>query len=358
MRHSCIFAAISLAITGISGCGMEDTGPTAFNPATDVDLTFSSFDLENTERAPDTIEHTRFDDFYRGIQPADGNNTDNVDTMTEVRNHIGIFIRSTPAEEGQSYSKVRNPLDLMNQVIASGEVVNFQDGRKYIADRIANGASGTYNSRGNGADIRFTGQAAVLQDAALNDKIWIYPTLDWRYLPDGADGSSVQEKVYRTIQYVSRSVDPEDEDTQPELVSVLSGSRFDANSFVTLGYNTPEFATADYLSRTAGSIELRQDFISGKRDTLFIKSPEKKVLDLSRHGISEPADGSPDCLRVELDYPMQVVRIFSSDGEPSTIPAPTADNPDKTVNNPDYCSYQEDADARVSWTTIAIPERQ
>ncbi|WP_227515422.1 hypothetical protein [Marinobacter salinus] len=337
---------------------MEDTGPTAFNPATDVDLTFSSFDLEDTERAPDTIAHTRFDDFYRGIEPANGDNADIGETTTDIRSHIDAFIRATPAEDGKSFSKVRNPLDLMNQVIASGEVLNFQDGRKYIADRIASGLAGTYNSRGNGAAIRFTDQAAVLENAALNDKIWIYPTLDWRYLPDGAEGGDVQEKVYRTIQYVSRSVDPEDESAQPELVSVLAGSRFGANDFVTLGYNAPEFATADYLSRTAGSIELRQDFVTDKTDTLFIKSPDKQVLDLSRHGVNEPADGSPDCLRVELDYSMQIVRIFSSDGEPSMIPAPTPDDPDKTENNPDYCSHQVDGDASISWATVAIPGRQ
>ncbi|WP_339780590.1 hypothetical protein [uncultured Marinobacter sp.] len=31
------------------GCGLEDTGESAFNPATDVDLVFSTFDIEDTE---------------------------------------------------------------------------------------------------------------------------------------------------------------------------------------------------------------------------------------------------------------------------------------------------------------------
>tara|TARA_R110002074_G_scaffold251546_2_gene423071 strand:- start:3345 stop:3638 length:294 start_codon:yes stop_codon:yes gene_type:complete len=41
------------------GCGLEDTGESAFNPATDVDLVFSTFDIEDTESVPDNLEHTR-----------------------------------------------------------------------------------------------------------------------------------------------------------------------------------------------------------------------------------------------------------------------------------------------------------
>src|SRR5690606_29549228 len=126
---------------------------------------------------------------------------------------------------------------------------------------------------------------AVLDNTSLNNKLWIYPTLDWRYLPAGPDGSNLDDKVYRTIQYVSRSVVTEEAEAQPELISLLAGSRFDANSFKANGYNKPEFATADYQSRNFGSIELRQEFIRDKTDTLFIKSPDKTVLNLSRHGV-------------------------------------------------------------------------
>lgn len=357
MRHFfCTFASATLISLGLAGCGPENSGSSAFNPATDVDLTFSTFDLEDSERAPGTIAQTRFDDVYRGIEPAEGESSESRDSAAELRAHIRVFIRATPAEDGRSYIRVRNPLDLMNQVIASGQVANFVEGRRYMVERATNGEAGTYSTREKDADIRFTDQAAVLDAAALNDRLWLYPTLDWRYVPGRSDRDGGQ--VYRSIQYVSRSVEPDQEERQPELVSLLAGTRFDATSFKQVGYNAPEYATADYLSRSYGSVELRQDFVDEKIDTLFIKSPDRQVVDLSRHDNSMAPDASPDCLRVELDYPMQRVRIFSSDGEPATVPAGTEEDPDNTVNNPDYCAYQDPAEAKASWSTVAVPERQ
>lgn len=338
---------------------MEDTGSTAFNPATDVDLTFSTFDLENTQDAPDNLEYTRFWDMYQGIQPSgSGDNANNRETAVEIRDHIDKFIQAVRAEEGNNYKKVRNPLDLINQVIAANQVTNFREGRKYISQRIADGQAGTYNTRGKGALIRFTDQNAVLDDTSLNEKLWIFPTLDWRYLPAGTEGSNLNEKVYRTVQYVSRSIAPEETEAQPELVSLLAGSRFDANSFVTSGYNNPEFATADYLSRNFGSIELRQEFIRDKTDTLFIKSADKPVLDLSRYSDTNLSDASPDCLRVELDYVTSTVRIFYSNGEPAKVSTPTSEDPDKTSANDAYCDNQEDSESVVSWAAAGASGRQ
>lgn len=354
MRHSCLFAAVS--VLAVTGCGLEDTGPSAFNPATDVDLTFSSFDLENTDNAPDNLANTRFWQFYRGIEPA-GDSEQDRQTVEEIRRHVDRFIRATPEETGPGYTRVRNPLDLMNQVLASGEVTNFQEGKRYIRQRIAEGAGGTYNTRGNGAQIRFTDQNAVLADQPLNDQVWIYPTLDWRYLPEGPGDQDLDNKVYRTIQYVSRSVPEADQADQPELVSVLAGSRFDANSFVELGYSPEEFATADYLSRSHGSIELRQDFIEENTDTLFIKNDDTQVLGLDRYPGYTLGDNSPDCLRVELDYNMEVVRIFASDGEPARIDNEESAESGDTKANTANCTYQEDADAIASWATDAIAGR-
>lgn len=355
-----MFAAIPVIAVAVAvalgGCGLEDTGSSALNPATDVDLTFSSFDLENTQKAPDNLEHTRFWHFYRGIQPS-GDNADDLAITGEIRSHIDIFIRATPTESGTGYSRVRNPLDLINQVLASGEVTNFQEGKRYISQRIADGAAGTYNSRGNGAQIRFTDQSAVLADLPLNDQVWIYPTLDWRYLPDGPEGSGLTEKVYRTIQYVSRSVDETVKADQPQLVSVLAGSRFDANSFTELGYSPTEFATADYLSRSYGSIEFRQDFIKENTDTLFIKSADTEALGLDRYPGYSLSDNSPDCLRVELDYDMNVVKIFASNGEPTRIDDPDSADEQDTIANPANCTNQEDSAAVTSWATVAIAGR-
>ncbi|AMQ89058.1 hypothetical protein ASQ50_10330 [Marinobacter sp. LQ44] len=358
MRHSCLFVAVSLSVLTLSGCRMESTGSSAFNPATNVDLVFSTFDLTNTEQAPDTLSFTRFSDFYQGIQPT-GDNADNEDhlaTVEEIRRHIDIFIGAQPDDTGQDYTRVRNPLDLMNQVIGVGGITNFDEGRRYIRDRIALSQAGNYNTRSAGARIRFTDQAASFSLQPLNDYEWNYQTLDWRYLPEGPEGSELTEKVYRTIQYVARSVNDDVREEQPELLSVLAGSRFDALQFVASGYNQPEYATADYVSRNHGGIELRQTFVTDAQlDTLFIKNTEQTVIDLSRYGADNT---TPDCLRVEINYAMDTVHIYTSDGEPARVPDDGAEDDDATKQNPDNCVYQSEDFAIATWNAASASTRK
>ncbi|MFO8141092.1 MAG: hypothetical protein R6T87_04230, partial [Marinobacter sp.] len=171
MRHSCLFVAVALMLLSLNGCRLESTGSSAFNPATNVDLTFSSFDLSNTDQAPTTLTYTRFSDFYTGIEPSveAGQNIDNhLATVKEIRRHLDRFIGAQPADNGNSYASVRNPLDLMNQVISVGGINNFDEGRRYIRDRIAVNQAGSYNTRSVGARLRFTDQAAADSQRPLN----------------------------------------------------------------------------------------------------------------------------------------------------------------------------------------------
>lgn len=329
---------------------MESTGSSAFNPATNVDLTFSSFDLSNTDQAPATLSYTRFSDFYTGIQPVASESDEtakHLATVEEIRRHIDRFIGAQPGDDGNSYTRVRNPLDLMNQVISVGGINNFDEGRRYIRDRIAVNQAGNYNTRSAGARIRFTDQAAAISQRPLNDTEWNYQTLDWRYLPDGPEGSDLSQKVYRTIQYVARTVSDDLKEQQPELISLLAGARFDAGQFVDAGYNQPEYATADYVSRNFGGIELRQEFIGdAQKDTLFIKSPNRKILDLSRYGEGET---SPDCLRVEINYALNEVSLYASDGEPARVPDTPDDADASTSDNPANCFNQSEDQAIAAW---------
>jgi hypothetical protein len=358
-----------MAFLALAGCRLEigsGDGSSAFNPATDVDLTFSTFDLSNTSQAPATLSYTRFADFYPGISPVGaGDTAHNRATVAELRDHVERFIRATPTAAGDRYDRVRNPLDLINQVISVGRIDNFDEGRRYIRDRIAEGAAGTYNTRSAGAIIRFTDQSAVLAQRPLNDREWRYPTLDWRYQPSDPDGGGLDDKVYRTIQYVARSVDASVAADQPELISLLAGSRFDARAFSDIGYNQPEYATVDYVSRSFGGIELRQEFaVVEQLDTLFIKSPDAEVINLRRYDPTI-SDTSPDCLRVELNYAMSEVRIYVSNGEPARMPDPDEspadyDDPNDipTVPNPDNCTYQTEDRALTSWIARSSADRK
>lgn len=366
MRSALLYAALSLAVTTLSGCGSDSSGSSALNPASNVDLTFSTFDLANTPQAPETLTYTLFSDYYSGIEPTGADDTEqNRQTANDIRRHIDIFIRATPAEDGTRYTKVRNPLDLMNQIISVGNVRNFNEGRQYISDRIGESAAGTYNSRSAGASIRFTDQAATNAQLALNEREWRYQTLDWRYVPKTANESSLDEKVYRTIQYIARSVDAAQQDQQPELLSLLAGARFGAPAFSATGYNQPELATADFVSRNHGGIELRQEFIGEEeKDTLFIKNSPHPVINFRRHGVLLDNE-NPDCQRVELNYAGSQVQIYTSDDEPARINDPE-ENPDDyenpedvpTVANPDYCANQSEDQAKIVWSTVPTADRQ
>lgn len=366
MRSVFLYATLSMAVATLSGCDSDSSGSSALNPASDVDLTFSTFDLTNTPQAPETLNHTLFSDYYGGIDPSGGDDTpENQETAEDIRRHIDIFIDASPTEDGESYIRVRNPLDLMNQVISLGGVGNFDDGRQYISDRISQSSAGTYNTRSAGASIRFTDQAATNAQQALNNREWRYQTLDWRYVPKTTSESSLDEKVYRTIQYIARSVDAAQQDQQPELISLLAGARYSATHFSASGYNQPELATADFVSRSHGGIELRQEFVGEEeKDTLFIKNSEQPVIDYRRHGVILE-ETNPDCQRVELNYATRQVQIYTSHNEPARIEDPE-ENPDDyenpedvpTVPNPDYCVNQSADQAKVVWNTVPTAHRQ
>lgn len=322
----------------MAGCG-DDSSDSAFNPADNVDLLFSTFDLEDRDGQPATLTHTRFDDFYRGIEPSDEGDAEAADTAEELRDLIDQLMGAVRTESGDQYSKVRNPLDLMNQVVASGEVSNFAAGRNYIRDRIAAGDPGTYNSRANGALIRFIDQAASDTGAPRPDREWQYQTMAWTYTPNDSDGNPGYEKVFRTIQYIARGDSEADPATLPELVSLLAGSQFDANNFVVQGYNQPEYANVSFATRTLGSLEFRQEIIGEQTDTLFVSRSEEGA--------------TPDCLRAELDYPMATLRVYTSTDEPAQI-----QQDGETVDNPQNCAFQQPGDEATVYSTVAVPARQ
>src|SRR5690606_2314739 len=178
MRHSCLFAAVSATAISLAGCGAESTGSSTLNPASDVDLRFSTFDLTNTDRAPDTLGRTRFSDYYSGIEPSGADDTpDNQQTVEEIRRDIDIFIGATPSDDGRSYPDSRDPLHLLSQVSSVAQAANFDDARTYIPNRIEQSVAGNYTPRGAGALIRFIDQAAENNEGALNNREWYYQTL-------------------------------------------------------------------------------------------------------------------------------------------------------------------------------------
>lgn len=345
MRISPLFLPLPIVIALTPGCGGGDGGESAFNPATNVDLVFSTFDIEDTAGKPANLEHTRFHDVYRALEPADGADTTSKGLATALRDHIDSFLGHTRNDSDDGFKRVRNPLDLMNQVIASREVANFNVGRQHIEGLIDATVPGTYNTRANGAAIRFADQTATNAGEPLANRQWIYDTLYWNYTPNDADGKAGFEKVFRVIQYVARDKDGDDLASAQELISLASSSQFDALQFSSIDYNAPEYTIVSFASRTLGDMELRQDLVMDKNDTLFLKD-SGLILDTE----------SLDCVRVELDYPLSEVRIYTSNGEPNQYDDDAdPDTPD--VDNPAYCGRLEADDMTYRYDAITLAER-
>lgn len=336
-RHT--LALLMVSSLGLGACGSGDSGDSALNPATDVELVFPTFTLEQ----PADLQASLFWDFYRGIEPADNENSEANAWAGALRNHVDSFMGSEQESAGRGYGKLRNPYDLMAQVIAAGEVANFRDARQYISDRIDLGVAGTFNSRSNDASIRFIDREATENGLPRPAREWVYPLLAWTYAPEGENSS---DKVIRTIQYIARPPAEGESAGVPELQSLLVGSQFDSASFGTQGYNPPELVEASFTARTIGRMSLSQDFIDTKTDTLFISETDAITVN----------GESPDCVRAVLDYPMARLAIFTSKDEPARSPDESTSDPDDTRENPAYCGNK--TDETFSYATEAVPGRQ
>ena len=342
------FTAPFIAV--LAGCGADTGGDTTFNPATDVNLVFSTFDLTDPVGGVENLKHTRFHDIYRGIEPGDPDSVNHdleVEIATALRDHLDDYLQFTRNEAGTDYDKARNPLDLVNQVIASGEVANFNDGRRYISERIDMGQAGTYSIRQNGAKILFSDETANLEGQPRANRQWIYDDLNWTYVPNNQPGNDEPAKVNRVVQYTVRDGDSENATARQQLTGLVASSQFRAANFSTVGYNAPDYALASFSSRTLGMMELRQDFIDEHTDILFLSEASGVEFD----------GKTWDCVRAELDYDFEELVVYVSQGEPATI---DDDDDDKTpeVVNPEFCGQHEENRIAYRYTTIAIAERK
>lgn len=333
MRHACVIAITAITTSGLAGCGPDSSGGDGYlNPATDVDLPLTTFRLRDTEGLAPVLQYTIFQDFYRGIEPANEGDDDGI--ARALRDHLNPFIGATPNEEGTDYTSVRNPLDLINEVIRLGTVDNFNEGRRLMRDSVSEDEASTYNTPANDALIRFS---ETDSDAGVPaaDRNWIYPMLDWTSTPDLG-------KVFRATQYVARQP-ADDDETEAEVASASWSGRYDASTFGASGFNQPEFAATSFTGRTLGNAELLQEFVGNQRDTLTLTSAS---------GITINGE-NPDCLRAVLDYKDQQVRVFTSREEPPTI----TENGETTAN-PDHCGNQQNGEEVRRYDTIAIGGRQ
>lgn len=339
MRHSCIFAAVPLLALALAGCGPDSSGDSAFNPAADVDLSFSTFVVEDQEGLPSRLQHTAFWDFYRGIEPTDGEGEQAEAVAEQLRRHLDPFLGATPTEDGTRYTSVRNPVDLLNDVIGRNLVDNFNEGRRLMYDSITEDEAARYNTPANNALIRFTETGDNSEEGVVpsSDRTWVYTMLDWTSNPSLG-------KVFRAAQFVARAPADNDESIA-ELKSALWSGRFDAQTFSVSGFNQPEYAAISLTGRTRGNVELRQEFVGTDKDTLSLTQVNSITI----------GGEKPDCIRAVLNYEEAILRVFTSSGESPSI---VNEETEKTEPNPDHCGNQQNGKEAQKYRTEAVTTRQ
>ncbi len=352
MRHLQLFAALALIILVITGCGPDtSSGGRPLNPAADVSRDFDTFSIKDEEGLPAVLPNTIFYDFYRGLEPAEGEGDQG--TATEIRELLDALMGLTDSDDDKTtYEAARNPIDFLNFVIDSNQVGNFNEGRQLIHGVIIDGVPAFYNTPQNNAIIRFTETEG---DVPESDQLWVYPLLDWRNNP--GPGTVVTSR-----QFVART--PADEsEPEPEIESMQWSARIKDSAFSVSGYNQPDFEVLSITTRSQGNADLQKEYINSKTDTFSMartsaRSQTESGQQCQNVPPEEPLDvmiagKRVDCIRVEIDYPDSQVRVFSSRGE-----APVTE--DCSAFNANYCGNQRtgNEEETLIYDSIAVDTRQ
>jgi hypothetical protein len=333
MRHFRTFTAFSFLALSLGGCGVDDSGSSsAFNPATNVDYPLETLALKDTTGLEPVLKYTVFHDVYRGAEPA-ATGDDN-GFASQLRSHLNLFIGAVPNEDGTDYVSVRNPIDLMNEMIRSGRVDNFNAGRQLMVRSIQENIAASYNTPANNALVRFSEDKSD-EDTPPEDRAWVYPMLDWTFNPSVG-------KVFRATQFVARS--PQSQETTPtELASAAWSGRFTKVGFGASGFNQPEYSATSLTGRTKGRVELLQKFVDLQKDILTLT----EVSGITIGGTE------PDCIKAVFHYDTSRLKVYTSKDEQATV----TEN-GETTSNPDYCGNKQNGAESLDYATIAIPERQ
>jgi len=302
---------------------MEDTGPVAFNPATNVDPTFSSFTLTKS------MDNTLFHDLFIAVEPAASDDSEAQAIAAGIRTQLSTFLGLEYSTDPElTLESTRNPLDLMRRVIGESAVENFKDGRQYISSLIDDGVAGEYSNKTNDAYIRFTDKSAASEGLPISQYVWRYPIIKWVYVPDSSN------RVIHIINWVA-SGNFDEGTTRP---SATLGIEFRPLNFQSYGYND------DARLSSTGSI-----VIEGEREMAFVREYEGLNTDSinidgtsigTEKGVTagpefDFAGATVDCLKIKMNYATPSIEVFTSFDVPPQTDDP--ENTDQTIPNPAYC---------------------
>ncbi|MDG5500145.1 hypothetical protein [Marinobacter sp. BGYM27] len=290
LKTCLILSTLGIALTGCgggdsdfaSGGGKGGSCSNAFNPASNVIISLSSFELSD----PADLEHTLFRDFIRGIQPAVSDPTSTA-VVDSVMIETARFNGGENTDSNQNnFTSVRNPADLINNQIGTNEIDNFNQGRRYISDCIDASTAAEYSNSANGVGIRFDEAPAGTPVDRYN-----YALLRWVYAPQGSN------KIQKVVQYVGTADD--------FLDGIILAEQYDPTNFSSVGFNTPDRASVSFTGgNDTERLGFDQDLISDKQDSWTRSSDTPFTF----------AGASVDCARVVVDYPMATATVYTSVG--------------------------------------------
>lgn len=140
------FAPCALLLLLLAGCNDDSGGPNAINVGENqpVNLGLSSFRVE------DNLQWTVYQPFFRALAPHAGEPDADRAEAEAIIASIGEVMQPFTHWQGDDgaadYASVRNPIDLMTQVLYTDRVENFRAGRESIAQAIDEGNPARYRN--------------------------------------------------------------------------------------------------------------------------------------------------------------------------------------------------------------------
>lgn len=303
---------------GVSACGNSQPNTSTNQDSCDnpnlipspIDMSLGTFDV-----ATQDFPHSQFFDFFQAIQPNSSDSVNASNGSQSIADAIGSvvlpFVQYQTTTTYKGYTKVRNPFDLMDYLIASDLISDFDAGRQLITTCVAAGNAVKYQN----ASVVFHDSSAASSDSS-NYKDWTY-LIRWTAAP-------INNLVIRYFAASSSQLDNTGSTTQ----DISLSTTYDDKAFSSAGYNAPTqstlLSTLKFNNGTGNTrvLNFQREFIGTNTDELDIYNQEGSS-GTPPTPFSFNGDSSAQCVRAVLDYSAPKIRVYVSNDTQSCLSAST-----------------------------------
>lgn len=321
---------------GVSACGGGNTPNTSSNQGacdnpphveTAVDMNLDTFDVKVAD-----FPHTVFQDYFKAIQP---NKSDSAYSAADdqMAQDIVTLLQPITSYSGAatSYTSTRTPYDLLDYLVATDAVANFDAGRSLAVTCAVAGMPYDYNN-----------DAVVFRDTSNSTEASGYK--DWVYVVRWAVAPSTG-LIVRSFS-VAAQLDKSSGVTQ----NISVATNYDEKNFDSTGYNPPQartlLATQVYSDKSKHLVSFEQRYTGSNTDTLNVYNYQPKDNALPPP-FTFNGDTKVQCVHAVLDYSIPQITFYVSDKpETDSDESCMAASPDpKTVST---YTYKTDPTAAAS----------